>query len=72
MVDGPRAGLDLLPALEAELAEYRLFHAARADLLRRAGEPTSARASYERALELSANARERRYIEHRLSELASQ
>ena len=46
VVDGPQAGLDLLPALEAELTDYRLFHAARADLLRRAGEPTSACASY--------------------------
>ncbi|MGI9659224.1 MAG: RNA polymerase sigma factor [Gaiellaceae bacterium] len=71
MVDGPQAGLDLLPPLEAELADYRLFHAARADLLRRAGERAAARISYERALELSENARERRYLEQRLNHLGS-
>ena len=71
MVDGPCAGLDLLPPLEADLGDYRLFHAARADLLRRAGESASARDSYERALELSGNARERRYLERRLGELQS-
>ncbi len=69
MVDGPQAGLDLLPPLEEELADYRLFHSARADLLRRAGDRGPARAAYERALELTVNARERRFIERRLAEL---
>jgi RNA polymerase sigma-70 factor (ECF subfamily) len=71
MVDGPQAGLELLPPLEGELAGYRLFHAARTDLLRRAGEATAAREAYERALELTENARERRYVERRLTELPS-
>lgn len=69
MVDGPEAGLELLPAIEPELDGYRLFHAARADLLRRAGDAASARVSYERAIELSENARERRYLLRRLDEL---
>jgi len=69
MADGPLAGLRRLPALEDELDEYRLFHATRADLLRRAGQDAPARASYQRALELTVNERERRHLLRRLREL---
>ncbi len=69
MADGPRAGLERLPALEDELDGYRLFHAARADLLRRAGHSALARAASERPLEHTRNERERRYLERRVSEL---
>jgi RNA polymerase sigma-70 factor (ECF subfamily) len=69
MADGPLAGLSRLPALEDELDEYRLFHATRADLLRRAGQDTAAQGSYQRALELTVNGRERRHLLRRLSEL---
>lgn len=71
MRDGPAAGLALVDALHArgELADYRLAHAARADLCRRLHNKTQARESYLRALELTQSAPERRFIQRRLSEL---
>ena len=72
MRDGPAAGLELVDALLArgELDDYALAHAARADLCRRLGRTADARVSYERALKLTGQAPQRRYIERRLSELA--
>ncbi|MCW5575724.1 MAG: RNA polymerase sigma factor [Burkholderiales bacterium] len=72
MRDGPAAGLALIEAILAggELADYRLAHAARADLCRRLGRTAEARASYRRALELTQQAPERRFLERRLAELA--
>jgi len=72
MRDGPAAGLPLVDAILArgELAEYRLVHAARADLCRRLGRTADARAAYERALTLTQQDSERRFIERRLTELA--
>lgn len=71
MRDGPEAGLALVDAILArgELAEYRLTHAARADLCRRLGRTEEARAAYERALALTRQAPEQRYLERRLAEL---
>jgi len=71
MRDGPAAGLELVDAILArgELAEYRLAHAARADLCRRLGETAAARAAYERALALTRQGPERRFLERRLAEL---
>jgi RNA polymerase sigma-70 factor (ECF subfamily) len=71
MRDGPAAGLALIDALFArgELADYHLAHSARADLCRRLGMTTEARASYLRALELARQEPERRFIERRLREL---
>jgi RNA polymerase sigma-70 factor (ECF subfamily) len=71
MRDGPQEGLALIDALLArgELADYRLAHAARADFCRRLGKSADARAAYERALELTRLAPERRFIERRLAEL---
>jgi RNA polymerase sigma-70 factor (ECF subfamily) len=71
MHNGPQDGLALINALLArgELADYRLAHAARADLCRRLGKHADARSSYERALELTRQAPERRFIERRLAEL---
>ena len=71
MRDGPAAGLTLIDAILArgELADYRLAHAARADLCRRLGQTDDARASYERALALTRQEPERRFIERRLAEL---
>ena len=73
MRDGPEAGLALIDALLArgELTDYRLAHAARADLCRRLGRKAEARAAYERALALTRQAPERRFIERRLAELKS-
>ena len=72
MRDGPAAGLALMDALLArgELADYHLAHSARADLLRRLGRLTEARASYERALALARQAPERRFLERRLGEVS--
>ncbi len=71
MRDGPAAGLALVDALLArgELAEYRLAHAARADLCRRLGKTGDARAAYERTLALTRQEPERRFIERRLAGL---
>ena len=71
MVDGAAAGLALVDALAAELDGYHLFHAARADLLRRLDRRDEAAAAYERALERTENAAERRFISRRLVEVAS-
>lgn len=68
MASTPQAGLSLIDELAAELDEYHLLHAARADLLRRAGAFNEAAQSYERALSLVANESERRFLERRLRE----
>jgi RNA polymerase sigma-70 factor (ECF subfamily) len=71
MADGPAAGLALIDRIleRGELADYRLAHAARADLCRRLGRMADARASYHRALTLSRQEPERRFLERRLAEL---
>jgi RNA polymerase sigma-70 factor, ECF subfamily len=71
MAEGPERGLALLarPALATPLAEYQHFHAARADLLRRAGRHEEAVAAYARALELCLNMAERRFLQRRLTEV---
>ena len=71
MSDGPSAGLGLINAILArgDLEHYHLAHAARADLCRRLGQSIEARASYKRALSLTLQEPERRFLEKRLSEL---
>ncbi|WP_458218677.1 RNA polymerase sigma factor [Paracidovorax citrulli] len=71
MWHGPEAGLALIDAIleRGELAEYYLAHAARADLCRRLGRHTEARAAYQRVLELVRLEPERRYILSRLASL---
>ncbi len=71
MRDGPAAGLDLVDAIIArgELKDYRLLHAARADLCRRLGRVGEARESYAQALALARQQPERRFLERRLREL---
>jgi len=71
MRDGAEAGLALIDAILArgDLSDYRLAHAARADLCRRLGRTAEARASYERALALTRQEPERRFLERRLKEL---
>src|SRR5262249_20500612 len=63
MADGPRPALPLVEALEHELTGYHLWHAARADLLRRLERPAEAVASYRRAHALARNEVERTYLE---------
>jgi RNA polymerase sigma-70 factor, ECF subfamily len=71
MRDGPAAGLALIEAIleRGQLDGYHLAHAARADLLRRLGRTADARAAYRRALELTRQEPERRFLERRLREL---
>jgi RNA polymerase sigma-70 factor (ECF subfamily) len=71
MADGYERGLQLLDKLEeeGELDEYYLFHAARADLLRRTGWLDEAHAAYTRALELCQNTVEQSFLRKRLKEV---
>lgn len=66
--ESPDAGLTLIDSLnlDAQLGEYHLLHATRADLLRRLGRPTDALPHYRRALELAPSDAERRFLERRL------
>ena len=72
MRDGPGEGLRLVNALldQAQLTDYYLLHATRADLYRQLGDCAAARASYQQALAVAKPAPERRFLEKRLRELA--
>jgi RNA polymerase sigma-70 factor (ECF subfamily) len=71
MRDGPAAGLALIDAIlmRGDLADYQLAHSARADLCRRLGRTQEAREAYQRALALTRQEPERRFLERRLQEL---
>jgi RNA polymerase sigma-70 factor (ECF subfamily) len=71
MRDGPAAGLAIVDAILArgDLDEYHLAHSARADLCRRLGRTADARVSYERALTLTKQEPERRFLARRLRQL---
>jgi RNA polymerase sigma-70 factor (ECF subfamily) len=68
MDEGPQTGLALVDAIleRGDLTEYYLAHSARADLCRRLGRQADAVASYERALELTRQEPERRFLERRI------
>ncbi|TNC24942.1 sigma-70 family RNA polymerase sigma factor [Amycolatopsis alkalitolerans] len=65
-VDGPAAALRLVEGLD--LGHYHLFHAIRADLLRRLGRETEAAEAYEEAIARTDNAAERAFLRGRLAE----
>ena len=71
MAHGPACGLRILDTLAAEpaLMNYHLFHAARADLLRRQGEDDAAIEAYKEAIELSTNSAEQIYLQRRIDQL---
>ena len=71
MAEDPMRGLALLDELgkDGRLDQYHLYHAARADLLRRAGQPEKAQAAYENALALASNEQEQAFLRRRLTEL---
>jgi RNA polymerase sigma-70 factor (ECF subfamily) len=69
MADGPDAGLALMEPLAGELDRYHLFHAAKADLLRRSGRTREAEVAYRRAIALVTNRVEHKYLMDRLSGL---
>ncbi len=70
MADGPAAALSLVERIRGSgaLERYHLLHATEADLLRRLGRPEEAAAAYARALELTTNGQERRFLRRRLDE----
>jgi RNA polymerase sigma-70 factor (ECF subfamily) len=67
-LEGPGAGLALVD--ELELGGYYLFHAIRADLLRRLGRHAEAIPAYDAAIALTENAAERRFLEGRRRQIA--
>jgi len=68
-LDGPDVALAEVGRLETALSGYHAFHAARADLLRRAGRVGQARAAYAEAIALAGNTAERAYLSRRRDEL---
>lgn len=72
MRDGPEAGLLAIEAVleQGGLGDYHLAHAARADMQRRLGHDEAARASYQRALDLTRQPAERRFLRARLNQLS--
>jgi RNA polymerase sigma-70 factor (ECF subfamily) len=73
MSEGPERGLTLIDELGAagDLTGYHLFHAARADLLRRLDRKAESAEAYTRALNLARNPIEQNYLRRRLAELTS-
>ena len=69
MAHGPLEGLREMEAVRDTLDGFHLFHASRAELLRRVGQRDDAEVAYRRALGLVKNARERAYLERRLREV---
>jgi RNA polymerase sigma-70 factor, ECF subfamily len=71
MSEGLEEGLAVIDRIgsNGELNSYHLYHAARADLLRRLGRNQEALQSYHRSLELTTNAVELRYLRRRIAEL---
>jgi len=71
MRDGPSVGLSLIDAIltRGDLTNYYLAHAARAELCRRLGRTAEAQASYQRALGLTQQEPERRFLERRMGGL---
>ena len=69
MAEGYERGLELMEGLP--LDDYHLFHAARADLLRRPKRHEEAARAYRRALELTRSEPERRFLSERLQEVGA-
>jgi RNA polymerase sigma-70 factor, ECF subfamily len=72
MAEGPEAALPLVDALQSSLEDYHLWHATRADLLRRLGRTAEAVSAYQRALEQAQNEVERKFLNRRLEELGAE
>jgi len=69
MRDGPEVGLPLVESLLGELVGYHLAHAAHADLCRRLGRKEAAIAAYRKALSMSRQEPERRFLQRRIDQL---
>jgi RNA polymerase sigma-70 factor (ECF subfamily) len=70
-IEGPRAGLSIIEQVRPRLGDFRYLYSTRAELLRRLGRIDQAREDYLRAKFLTDDASERRFLERRLTELAS-
>jgi RNA polymerase sigma-70 factor (ECF subfamily) len=69
---GPVEGLVALERIDqGQLEQYQPYYAARADLLSRAGRVDEATAAYDRALELTTNPAERRFLSRRRAAVAA-
>jgi RNA polymerase sigma-70 factor (ECF subfamily) len=71
MLDGAAAALPLVDALAGQLGKYHLWHATRADLLRRLARRAEAKAAYQAAHALATDGAERRFLERRIAEVSS-
>jgi RNA polymerase sigma-70 factor (ECF subfamily) len=71
MAFGPERGLRRIDAVADELADYPYLHASRAELLRRSGRHAEAAEAYRRALVLTVNDAERRFLDRRLAGLGA-
>lgn len=71
MRDGPNAGLKAIEAIENHkaLQQYYLLYAAKADLYRQLADKNAALSAYQRALELTQQEPEKRFIEKRIADL---
>jgi RNA polymerase sigma-70 factor (ECF subfamily) len=71
MRDGAAAGLEIVESIldRGDLVAYPLAHAARGDLCLRLGRNVEARASFEKALSLTSQGPQRRFLQRRLAEL---
>jgi len=67
MHDGPATALEALSELAAPLSNYHLFFALRADFRSRTGQ--DARDDYQRALSLTSNESERRFLQRKIDQL---
>jgi RNA polymerase sigma factor (sigma-70 family) len=74
MVSGPGPGLELLRRLESDprMAGHRRFHAVRAHLLERHGDPAAALAAYQAAARHATNAQQQRYLSQQITRLHNQ
>jgi RNA polymerase sigma-70 factor (ECF subfamily) len=68
-LDGPEVALAAIDRLEDRLAGYHVYHAVRADLLRRLGRSQQSRAAYDKAIELAGNTAETAYLTRRRDQL---
>ena len=68
-IDGPEVALATVDRLEDKLAGYHVYHATRADLLRRLGRSQKSRAAYDKAIELAGNTAEIAYLTRRRDQL---
>ena len=71
MRDGPAAGLAAIDEIDrrGDLRDYRLVYAARAEFCRRLGRTAEALAAYDKALALTRQEPERRFLERRIAEI---